>query len=1539
MVPAVFIELEALPLTATGKVDRRALPQAALPLPDLNLEIVAPRTATEATLINIWSDSLNGQSLGIEHNFFELGGHSLSASQMLARVADRFSVHLSLQLVFEAPTIAQFGVHLEAAQQHPPQPMQSIVPVDRKTPVPLALAQTRLWFLDQIAENPAVYNVFRAYRLSGPLHIAALEQSLQTMVDRHDILRTTFQVVDGSPYQVIAPHWDFKLKRINLETGPAAQRALDVEAALAAAAVHLFDLSQGPLFQITLIQSDVETYALVIVMHHIISDDWSMQVFLQEVSTLYAAICDQRPSPLAPLAIQYADYAHWQHQSFNRAIQDSQLQYWCQQLAGAPPRLDLPTDVPRLANQPFQSGMVRVCIHQPLACQLQHLAQATGTTLFITLLTAFSILLSRYSLQDDIVVGTGIANRQPLETEPLLGFFVGTLALRIQLTGAVDFITLLADVHQTALEAYAHPDVPFDRVVDALQIERHLSYHPLFQVMFTVQTVPQEGLTLPGLRTELLDLEQPTAGAVFDLMLSVKETPTGLQGRFEYNANLFRHDTIQRMATQWETLLAAIVAAPEQPVGHLPLLTAAERAQLLRMAPAAPSPGEKQRCLHSWFEAQVRLTPDAIALVFEQDQLTYQALNQRANQLAHCLQGCGIQPETLIGICVERSLDMVVGILGILKAGGAYVPLDPTNPPDRLTYIVKDAQVNVLVTQARLLGTVPNCEHVICLDLDGPRLNQYSQDNPETEVRSHHLAYVIYTSGSTGQPKGVLVTHQNVVRLFTETESWYHFNANDTWSLFHSYAFDFSVWELWGALLYGGRVVVVPYWVSRDLDAFYQLLKTERVTVLNQTPSAFYALMQVDAADAESTSEPTSKLATLALRLIILGGEALDFSRLQPWFERHGDQLPRLVNMYGITETTVHVTYRPLSAADVDRPDSVIGQPIRDLQLYLLDPDQQPVPPGMRGEIYVGGPGVARGYLHRPDLNAERFIPNPFVEVSSDPDPPKLYRTGDLARSLANGDLSYAGRIDDQIKLRGFRIELGEIEMALSQHPAIQASTVMIRADQPRHPQLVAYLIPDAERASPILKQLQLKKQGRLTDQSLYELPNSIVISHLNKTETDFLYQEIYEARCYLQHGITIQAGDCVFDVGANIGLFTLFAAQSAPQVEVYAFEPIPSVFEQLQLNTELYDLKAKIFSLGLASEKMSATFTYYPHVSVISGRFGDVAQEKAVVKSFLLQQQAMDRPGETVNQNALDDLLAERLQSQNVTCQLTTLSDIIRDYQIEKIDLLKIDVEKSEQDILSGICDQDWPKIKQLVVEVHNINDRLAEIRTLLQGHGYDVTVIQDRLLETTPLYSLYAKRSRVDAHTEPVMAALLAVPTATNAQPHWSSLTTLKTDIRQHLQAILPEYMLPAAFVFLSTLPLTPNGKLNRRALPSPTPTYSPAVNERPQTDLEQQIAEIWKKALKVGQVGLQDNFFEIGGHSLLLLDINRQLQVKLKVKLSIVEMFQYPTIRALTQRLSQTTPSRTEVIEDRPKQQRQHLLNRQKQVRQRHRANPQR
>ena len=944
---------------------------------------------------------------------------------------------------------------------------------------PASQGQQRMWFLHHYAQAMPVYCVPSAFRLTGPLNGARLATAFGAVIRRHAMLRTTFAMENGELFQRVAAASGFRLQQINLEAVPADARQVEAEKCLNAEAGRSFDLSAEPAMRATLVRLQPDDHVLLLVLHHIISDGWSRSNFYRELAAAYTAQAAGQPAVAQELPVQFADYSAWQAAGRAGGTLATQTDYWKHQLAGEPPPLNLPSDRPRRATESFRGGRCARRLEAALTTALKTRAQEEGATLFMILLAAFKTLLHRYTGQDDLIVGVPIAGRQRAEVEPLIGFFANTLALRTTFTDGLTFRELLRRVQETAVAAYANQDLPFEQLVEELQVRRDAGRTPLFQTTFTMQDFPATEFPLPEIQSAPWPVTTHTSK--FDFSLTLERSDADWTATAEYSTDLFAAGRMERMLDHWRVILESVAANPAQKISEIPLLTAAERRQLLVEWNNPASDFPPARCLHEIFAAQAERTPDAIALTGEGARLTYRELNARANQLAHWLRAGGVGPEVIVGLYLDRSPEMVVGILGILKAGGAYLPIDHSPPKARLAFMLADAPASVLLTQQKLLGELP-AHHAKVFCLDDPQSAAQPATNPDTKTAPTNLAYVIYTSGSTGQPKGCAVTHHNVVRLMSATAPWFHFNERDVWTLFHSCAFDFSVWEIWGALCFGGRLVVVPYLVSRSPEAFYELLATEKVTVLNQTPGAFRQLIQ---AEQNSPRE-------LALRGVIFGGEALEMQMLKPWFARHGDQRPQLVNMYGLTETTVHVTYRPLTKDDVQAA-SVIGIPIPDLQIFILDKNRQLVPIGVPGELFVGGAGLARGYLNRPELTAARFIPHPF---SGEPGA-RLYRTGDLARFLPNRDIEYLGRIDQQVKIRGFRIELGEIESVLAEHPAVRQAVVLARADGLDDRRLVAYVVPaNASFADP--EPLRVFLSGRLPD---YMRPAAyVLLAHLPLT-------------------------------------------------------------------------------------------------------------------------------------------------------------------------------------------------------------------------------------------------------------------------------------------------------------------------------------------------------------------------------------------------------------------------------------------------------
>jgi amino acid adenylation domain-containing protein len=923
---------------------------------------------------------------------------------------------------------------------------------------PCSYGQRSLWFMHQLSPMSVAYNVSVAWRIRSAMDEPALHRAFAKLVARHEPLRTTYESRDGEPWQ-----------RVH-EVLPGGYRTQDVpacsEAELSALvhddAAQPFDLATGPILRATLFTRAADDHVLLVVIHHIASDLWSTEQMMSDLRALYLAESQPDASvvPPAPLSTRYSDFTTWQRAMLDGPEGEAHWQYWRTVLSGTVPRLELPTDRPRPAIQSFAGDGVTFPIPSDLADALRDRARAEQATLFALFLAAFQTLLIRYSGQDDILVGSISSGRSRHEFEPIVGYFVNPIMFRCDASADPTFRELLQRTRRDALAALDHQDYPFPLLVERLNVARDPSRSPLADAYFVwdrTRDAAEQTNVAPGQvhldwqGTSLESLQLTQVGTPSDLSMVVYDMGGTLSASIAFSTDLFDRATIERFAEHYVAVLRAVAADPDVAISRLRLTTDAEREALLAPSKPAPLPSLDAQTLHARFAAQARRRPEGVAVSGASGAITYRELDERANGIAALLRAAGVAHGDLVGLYFDRDVAMISALLGILTCGAAYLPIDRAYPDERVAFMLEDSGAVAVLTERSLSDALP-----------GVSLRRLFVDDalptaaPATVAASgpDDLAYVIYTSGSTGRPKGVMVTHRNVMRLFDATEPWYAFSENDVWSLFHSIAFDFSVWEVWGALLHGGRVVVVPFAITRSADAFLDLLARERVTMLSQTPSAFRQLIAADGARPAPLP--------LSLRTIVFGGEALDVNVLRPWFERRGDEQPRLVNMYGITETTVHTTYRPITRADLNRRvRSPIGVPIPDLQLLVLDPAGQPVPIGVPGELYVGGDGVARGYLNRPELTTARFLAHPDS-------PSRLYRSGDLVRRLPDGDIEYIGRIDHQVKVRGFRIELGEIEVALSTHPSVDACAVIIRPDATGDPRIIAYVVlrPTAELSS-----------------------------------------------------------------------------------------------------------------------------------------------------------------------------------------------------------------------------------------------------------------------------------------------------------------------------------------------------------------------------------------------------------------------------------------------------------------------------------------
>jgi amino acid adenylation domain-containing protein len=1464
---------------------------------------------------------------------------------------------------------------------------------------PLSFAQQRLWFLDRLETGNPAYNIAFGMRLLGELDEKRLKASLQQVVQKHESLRTSFSTVEGEPVQVINPNFTLKLEIIDDRDLPASEREIVIQQLATQESQITFDLCSLPLLRTKLIKLSATEHILLITMHHIISDGWSIEVLLREIAACYR----ENDTKIADLPIQYRDFAVWQREGLENEILDAQLAYWKQQLEGVPAVLSLPTDRPRPSIQTSRGAHESVVIPQHLAEKLDELAQGTGVTPFMLLLAVFEIFLYRYTGAVDIPIGTAIANRNRPELQGIIGFFANTLVLRANLAGNPTFKQLLARVREVALAAYTHQDLPFDRLVEAIQPERDLSRSPLFQVLFTYQNSP-ELPGMQGLKLENFDIETETAQ--FDLSLAIARTPTTLTATFEYNTDLFDRETIIPMLQHFQNLLEGVVANPEVRIGDLSLLSPTERDLLLK--PTANIPHQQSvNSVLDLFAIQVQKNQNKVAIVFGDERVTYQELDRRSNSLAVYLQELGVKSEDLIGIYLERSIEAMVAVLGVLKAGAAYVPLDPTYPQERLAFMLEDANISILLTQKSLSSQLPPTNaQIVYLSQIPLLLTPYSLLLTPYSL----LAYTIYTSGSTGKPKGVMVSHQSLLNAYLAWEEAYKLQPGDCHLQMASFAFDVFTGDWVRALGSGGKLVICPREVLLEPRRLYQLMIQERVNCAEFVPAVLMSL----ASHLQQTGESLD-----FMRLLVAGSDG--------WQVRDYLQVKRLcgaetqlINSYGVTEATIDSTYLTAETGINTSNRSVpIGSPFPGTQIYLLDSHLQPVPIGVTGEIYIAGAGLARGYFNLPSLTAAKFIPHPYSQVGGE----RLYKTGDLARYLKDGKIELIGRADFQVKIRGFRIELGEIEAVLRQHDAVKEAVVLALDNR-----LVAYVVPNSQSEVVVDEELnnqQLQQWERVFNDLYQEndprWEHQFHIKGWNSSYTGLPIPDV-EVREWMEQTvdrILALKPTKVRELGCGSGLMLFRIAPHcqeywASDLSVNALEILQQQLDAMQPQipgVTLQSREASDFS-GVAPQSCDGIIIvsvaqYFPNidylVQVLESAVNTVADGGFIFLADVRNLALLEAFHASVQFYRAPDRLTKAELKQRVYKQVSEEKQLVIDPdffhalqeylpRISGVEILlergyaHNELTKFRYDVVLYIgkntthCapTQDCPptdwqaeglnlaSLRQLLVpkspqvlEIKNIpNRRVQQDLAICQWlqEAEDTAVVgefRDDLqnlnsgIDPEDIWSLGKELPHAIAITPSTPGNYDVVfrhldaegglsgksrvgDCASGDRKSWQQyannplqtawMSELVPQLSEFVATNLPEYMVPSAFLVLDRLPLTPNGKLDRRALPSPE-SYSAQSQDyvAPESEVEKTVAGIWEEVLQVEKVGIKDNFFDLGGHSLLVGRVHSQLQDKLQRDLSIVEMFQYPTISTLAAHLSQkpTAPKGLTAIEKRAAQ----------------------
>lgn len=1291
---------------------------------------------------------------------------------------------------------------------------------------PLSPMQQGLLFHSHYSPESGVYVEQIHLTITGKLDHAAFASAWERLMAHHPVLRTTFVGANlKQPAQVVHRQVALPLTCHNWQSFSPADQKKRFAMFLDSDQQQPFDLSQVPIMRLNLMQLNATNHYFVWTYHHILLDGWSIPIVFQQLFTLYEDIRLGRGTHLNSTR-PYHDYIRWLQK---QDMAESAL-YWQEVLRGFTSPTPL-GELRPLTTEDNKSAQQKAHIPPDTTEKLSIFARQHQLTLNTIIQGSWALLLSRYSGEEDVLFGTVVSGR-PTElvgVDSMVGLFINTLPLRVQVPDQSLLLSWLQSLQLQQVEMRQFEYTPLIKIQEWSELPKGTS---LFKSLFVFENYPISSITQE--QNPSLQINDINFSAKTNYPISVLAEPgSEITLQITYNSRLFDELAITRMLNHLRIILENMLLGPNQKLADISYLTPDERQTLLVTWNDTDSPFPKATCLHHLFEQQVARTPETTALVWGESRLTYQEVNKQANQLAHHLQTQGVLPGDPVGLCLDRSPLLVIGLLSILKVGGTFIALDPTYPQERLVYMLADAQAKYLLTSKKHQAKFPGYR-VSCIDDLHTWANELDT-NLSLPLTPDFWAYIAYTSGSTGQPKGILSRHESVVNHLSFLIKRYGLNSTNVVLQLASISFDASIRDLLGPLTAGAQVVLVTNDEIYDPVTLLKKIEMHKVnTLLSVVPTMLRSLLAAGSIIA---------LPSNLVRLVLTSGETLHHTDYEKSKAIFGDEV-LVVNQYGPTECTMTSTYYPIRALTSGQGSVLVGKPVANTQIYILDIQLQPVAVGVTGELYIGGIGISPGYLNRAGLTAARFIPNLFAATQGE----RLFKTGDLARFLPDGNIEFLGRNDHMVKIHGVRVELGEVEAAIKQHRAVQETAVLAQEREPGESHLAAYVVSHLEN-TPII-----------ANRPRYTLPNNMAIVQANKHETDFFYQQIFVEQVELRHGITLHDGACVFDVGANIGLFTLFVQQLFKDVQVFAFEPVPPIFELLATNTRLYKGNTKVHPFGLSDKAKTAEFTHYASSSSQSGYYADIQQDQITLRAIVQNQlQEMSNHGDLSATEYIRNVVDSRTQGRTYECQLKTVSEIIAENNIACIDLLKIDVEKSEYDVLRGIQENDWEKIKQIFIEAHDVNQQISHITTLLEKHGFKVAIHQEDLLKDSGLYNIYAIRPTKEQIRQED-SQLLPVPQVEN-------LILSGAALRTFLQLKLPQYMLPADIVFLDSLPRTPNGKINRRRLSEldvpdqrPTDTFVP-----PSTPQEQALANIWAEVLSVEKVGIHDSFFDLGGDSL--------------------------------------------------------------------------